>query len=83
MASLNRKGSGHPFQSACASKGVTMMYSEMFMVCWKASQDFFDSFLSVALERSEYPTGLWGQYRAKGRYRRHHRSTLSSPSLSR
>ena len=67
MVSLNRKGSGLLCQSACASKGVSMMYSEMFMVCWKVSQDFFGSFLSVALERSEYPTGLRGQYRAKGR----------------
>lgn len=61
MAYLNRKGSGHLCQSACTSKGVTRMYSKMFMVCWKASQDFFGSFLSVALEWSEGPTGLRGQ----------------------
>lgn len=61
MAYLHRKGSRHLCQSAWTSKGVAMMYSEMFMVCWKASQDFFGSFLLVALERSEYPTGLRGQ----------------------
>lgn len=59
MAYLNRKGHAHPFQSACASRGVTMIYSKTFLVCWKVSQDFFGSFLSIAFERSEYPTVLW------------------------